>query len=73
MRKLELYLELDNDAFTNDEAWEAARILSNIADWMRGFSKLYERDYPLFDINGNKIGRLVVEQTKEIGSDESRE
>jgi hypothetical protein len=47
-------IKTDNATFENDVTAEVARILRELADRMTGASP--DEDYPLRDINGNKVG-----------------
>jgi hypothetical protein len=55
MAGFELYITTDNDAFTEDADTEVARILRNLADHID--SKPNEFEYPLHDVNGNRVGK----------------
>lgn len=59
LNRFSLEIRTDNDAFTdgNDKA-ECARILRQVADSLeRG-----TRGAPLFDFNGNRVGRFDLER-----------
>lgn len=53
-----LEMNLENEAFSEYHELEIARILHKIADTIENSSC---RSFPLFDINGNKVGRAVIE------------
>jgi hypothetical protein len=58
--ELTITMNLDNDAFAEDNGAEAARILHDLASHMK-FETLEPGDvYTLTDINGNGVGRAVV-------------
>lgn len=56
--KLTIEIKMDNDAFSGDGQahYEAARILSEAAQKIESGAW----DFPLFDINGNKVGKAEV-------------
>lgn len=55
--KLKIEIKTDNAAFSDDVTFECARILRELADRMTHASP--DEDYPLRDLNGNKVGRAV--------------
>jgi len=57
----QINLNTDNDAFT-DPTREVARILRALADRLEGASP--GEDYPLRDINGNKVGQAVFKDNQ---------
>jgi len=55
-RRLEIDIDLENDAFNSDEAFEVARILQELAD------RIKERGCYgscIRDINGNTVGSIA--------------
>ena len=50
-----LRITCDNAAFGGDPNAEVARILRALADRLEGASP--DEDYPLRDVNGNRVGR----------------
>lgn len=53
--QFDLSIDCDNEAFTDDPTAEVARILRNLADRLTGASP--DEDYPLRDVNGNRVGK----------------
>ena len=53
MSKLVIEIRMENDAFADEPMTEAARILEKLARDLK--SRAYEG--PLYDINGNSVGR----------------
>ena len=54
---LTIKIDCGNAAFDDDPTAEVARIIRALADRMEGASP--DEDYPLRDINGNKVGAAV--------------
>lgn len=52
-----LKIKTDNAAFEEDPTAECARILRELADRIECASP--DEDYPLRDVNGNKVGQAV--------------
>lgn len=60
--KFKLEFNMDNDAFQLDKCDEVIRILAGINSRLNN-SKIridVEDEYPVFDSNGNKIGKLEI-------------
>lgn len=52
-------INLDNEAFQDNEAQELARVLRFLADdIVKGVAGDYK---PLRDLNGNRVGKFVIE------------
>ena len=58
--KLTLTLKMGNAAFDDSPAEEVARILHRFADDIRNHFLEEGDSYPLFDINGNKVGVVAI-------------
>lgn len=58
--KLEIQIDMDNDAFESSRGEEAARILRQIAQRLE---EPYASEGSFFvrDINGNRVGKVSVE------------
>ena len=57
---LNITLNMDNAAFTDGNGFEAARILTEIANQMKDHSLEVGDSYPLRDYNGNRVGELTI-------------
>ena len=57
--KAKMTIEMDNAAFAEDAAVELSRILSDLSDSVNYGS--WSDPYIIRDINGNKVGELVIE------------
>jgi hypothetical protein len=58
--KLKITITMDNAAFEDSKGFEAARILTKLADKMQEHSLEPGDEYPLIDINGNRVGEAKV-------------
>jgi len=58
--KLKIEITMDNEAFEGYNGDECARILHNLASWMRGVSIDPGDEKILVDYNGNKVGKAEV-------------
>ena len=59
--KTTITIALDNAAFKPSQGAEVARILRNIANKFEGDDALLEGlDVTLYDVNGNRVGDVVV-------------
>lgn len=56
--KFKLEIECDNAAFGDEPAFEVARILRELAEQMERNGSMA---HPLWDYNGNRVGRSTVE------------
>lgn len=54
MIMVKIEFETTNAAFEQAPAWESARILRQIAEWLENGERL--GGGPIFDVNGNRIG-----------------
>jgi hypothetical protein len=59
--KLKITIEMDNAAFEDAPATEAARILRGLANDIED-GVIVGDNYRLGDINGNKVGAATVEE-----------
>jgi hypothetical protein len=57
---LSLNIETENDAFQGNEAEEVARILETLAARLRSEGSLPSGIWPLFDLNGNRVGLFAL-------------
>ncbi len=62
--KVLIEINCDNDAFGDTPYREVSRILDSLGDKIGEFhiSLKEEGINPIFDINGNKVGTLIVEE-----------
>jgi hypothetical protein len=58
--RVQIDISADNDAFVPDPVCEIARILEELAERLRNVGEV--RDGVLRDLNGNTVGRVVVER-----------
>jgi hypothetical protein len=64
--KLVIKIEMDNAAFEEDPAREAARILEGLASRIRGSGDPVVGDVVYYnDISGNKVAKAMVVETSE--------
>lgn len=59
-----LTIRLDNAAFDDDESSEVARILTQLAAYLRCAPLDYAHSRRLMDINGNVVGEVRVERPR---------
>ena len=57
--KLTIEINCNNAAFADDAAGECARILNHLAGQLGNPLGIYD-GHRLFDINGNRVGKLEV-------------
>jgi len=62
-KKLVVEIEMESAAFEGDAALEASRLLFNLAETIRrdGMDSLDNQTIILMDVNGNAVGRCVIE------------
>lgn len=64
--KFLLEIDCDNAAFLNDDysapanGQELARILRDLADKVEDFDDVSDFDRVLYDVNGNRVGKVTV-------------
>ena len=58
--KFKLEIDCSNAAFEEEPEYEVARILRELADKLEADGSLA---HPVFDFNGNRVGRSTVEQS----------
>lgn len=57
-----LVIESDNDAFYDDPQGEIARMLKAVSAKLSNPGIVEGDMYPLFDVNGNRVGRYCLAQ-----------
>tara|TARA_R110002072_G_scaffold275984_1_gene437169 strand:- start:3 stop:188 length:186 start_codon:yes stop_codon:yes gene_type:complete len=57
--KFDCIINMDNDAFADDQHFELSRIIKKIASEVNEFA-YSERTKTIWDINGNKIGTWEI-------------
>lgn len=67
MKKIAININISNDAFHQDPSHEFGGILQRIADRLTGDLSLTRLlgedepiDFPIFDSNGNRVGRVQI-------------
>ena len=70
MKVFSVEIDMDNDAFSDgNHVDELREIFAQIADKMdRGFSNGY-----VFDTNGNRVGKFIIEYEDEFDDDDEEE
>ncbi len=61
--KLKIEMNLDNDAFGDDafsRAQEIADQLTHLSKEIVEYGARVSTDWPIIDVNGNKVGRLTI-------------
>ncbi len=58
--KVQISINTDNAAFDEFNGIEIARILHELAEGLDG-SDVNNAIYPLYDVNGNKVGRFTCD------------
>lgn len=61
MKTLVVTVNLENDAFVNCRGSEPARMLRVVADRIDSEAQCFP--FPIRDINGNTVGRVMLKQT----------
>jgi hypothetical protein len=61
--KIKINIDCENAAFEESEGLEVARLLRHLADGFEGAEDGVVGIVPLFDINGNKVGRAVISES----------
>lgn len=59
--KIKIEFDTDNSAFEEGFYSQVKKILSNVEDVIECHGILLEIDSPIYDTNGNKIGRIIKE------------
>ena len=63
MKRIQIEIELENEAFTGAAGWEVARICEGLMKKLRPQRRLLEGDYGrLIDVNGNKVGKWEIKE-----------
>lgn len=60
--RLTITIDMDNGAFCEREGHETARILRECATFVDGHAALLPTSYMLRDVNGNRVGGLVIKE-----------
>lgn len=58
-------VDVDNDAFTEDAAYETVRILRTVIDRLMRNGLRPGDTHPLFDHNGNRVGDATLSETSQ--------
>jgi hypothetical protein len=58
--KLSIVIECDNAAFADDFVGQVADLLDDCRDTIEAKGETFT-EKPLFDFNGNKVGRMTLE------------
>ncbi len=60
--KLTLTIAMDNEAFAGEPGYEASRILRKLANRLGDDPDLQPSEFPITDLNGNKVGSVIVSE-----------
>lgn len=59
--KIKIEFDTDNDSFQEGFYTEVKKVLSDVGNKIECTGILMEIDRPIYDSNGNKIGRVIKE------------
>ncbi len=68
MAEITITINTDNDAFSYHPGMKVQRIPDDLAERIRYVSSFHPIEIPLHDINGNRVGELIV-KNEEVNHD----